>query len=241
MPDPAHEKLKSGVSSVLLSALGAQRWTYKNKSIHFEDFFDESDLASESAKHAQPDGSLRVEGGVFPFLVAEIANSQTEFSLNKKVHHWTHGSRQHLKYILMFRIIGERVLLSIDRLEARATPTAANPHEYTMVADHMLVEEEIYPEHSDEYFTITLADVLPKQQRADPTIPDKQLVMSLSSFYELARQAVRAKQTANRPPSDRDPNERSVPSPTDPRPDAPSRSSSSSHNDRRSDKDFEME
>lgn len=165
----------------------------------------------------EPDGSLRLAEASFPFLVAEIANTQTEPSLDKKIHYWTYGSRQHLKFIVIFRIVpnkptGYRVLVSVDKLGALARPTAANPHGFIMEPAHIIVNEEIYPKTSAATFDITLADVLP-EKASGSSAP---VTISLRSFGGPGKRAVRAleeKQNNPRALSPRDPNEESVPSP----------------------------
>ena len=165
----------------------------------------------------EPDGSLRFAGVSFPFLVAEIANTQTEPSLDKKIHYWTYGSRQHLKFIVIFRIVLNkptvyRVLVSVDKLGALARPTTSNPHGFIMEPTHIIVNEEIYPKTSAATFDITLADVLPENANGSST----PVTVGLRSFGGPGKRAVRAlveKQNNLRAPSPRDPNEESAPSP----------------------------
>lgn len=124
------------------------------------------DQASRDSRDVEPDGSLRVAGTSFPFLVGEIGNTQTEESLKKKIHYWTYGSRSHLKFIVIFRIMkkeptGYCVLVSVDKLEKERRPTPENPQSYITRATHVIADEEIYPKISAKTFDIALTDVLP--------------------------------------------------------------------------------
>ena len=174
--------------------------------------------------------------------MAEIANTQSELSLNKKIHNWTHGSRQHLKFIIAFRIepldtAGHRVLVSVDRLHINPTPTPANPNMFVTVPRHLIVREEVYPRVSAATFNIARADVLPKNVEDDPTVPANEVTINLSSFKGYARAGVDnlKKKARARTPSPRDPDEVSVPSPTASY-DEVSDSSLSSNNDKPYDK-----
>ncbi|KAL9036778.1 MAG: hypothetical protein Q9180_004100 [Flavoplaca navasiana] len=250
MPDAAHEALKSCIGIDIFQGLQDAEWRLNGRLIKFSDtgsascYLTLGPNASQSERNAQPDGSVRFAGESFPFLVAEIANTQTEFSLDTKIHNWTHGSREHLKFIVSFRIEpnpfpGYRVLISVDRLERQNRPTPQNPNNFVTMAHHVIDREEIFPSTSHKTFDIACADVLPKRLRNSPNIPADVASIGLSNFRKYARRAVDyiLDKEIEGTPSPRDWNQESVPSPV-----APGREedwqSEGSNNDRPDDKTY---
>ncbi|KAL9008944.1 MAG: hypothetical protein Q9180_009450 [Flavoplaca navasiana] len=247
MPDFAHETLKTCISDIGLEIKRAG-WKATGELIKIEDCSNTilafrltlGDQASREFRDVEPDGSLRIAGASFPFLIGEIGNTQNDESLNRKIHHWTYGSRSHLKFIIIFRIIRKEprcVLISVDKLEREGRPTPENPNRFVTKATHVITDEEIYPKTSAETFDIALADILPEKAN-DNSAP---VTISLRSFGGAAMRAVQAIQTKENNPgnvSPRDTDEVSVPTPAGSDHEGPTSSSASSDNDRPDDKTY---
>ncbi|KAL9609610.1 MAG: hypothetical protein Q9167_005634 [Letrouitia subvulpina] len=148
-------------------------------------------------KKVFPDESLYTDGATFPFLVLEAACSQTDKDMEKKVQHWTQGSKGHLRLIciLKLRKIREsgnyQVLISIVMPEKVPDPTPEDPEHYHVEARYVLQDSEVYPTPSDDSFEVTLADVLPKKFR--PEAGYQRARIPVRALLGPARRAVQAR------------------------------------------------
>ncbi|KAL8784921.1 MAG: hypothetical protein Q9213_003663 [Squamulea squamosa] len=223
MPNMPHERLKP-ITADIMFHLKQSGWKMDGQPIEFVNSGSASCVlklgvkATKEVKNAQPDGSLRVKGANFPFLVLEIASTQSNDSIETKIHHWVQGSRGHLRFIIVIKIDSKastpRVLASVIQPRRQNTPTADNPHAYTMQAHRVIDNKEIYPTTSNTTFKIARADVLPRDTNDFDTSANP-LTFSIYSFGTYAMQAVQdleeGKEAGKTSP--RDPNQASLSSP----------------------------
>ncbi|KAL8880850.1 MAG: hypothetical protein Q9198_001821 [Flavoplaca austrocitrina] len=236
MPEPAHEALKPCLLIVLFG-LNQARWRLNNQPVEYLDSGNASctltlrENGVERVANPSPDGSICVKGANFPFLVMEIANTQSRASLRAKIHDWAQGSRSHLKLIVSFQIEGKaatgwKVLASVTRLRKQASPTPNDPDRYIIVQDHLIEDEEIFPAISMATFTINRSDMLPKGMEHDATGPVNPISINLQAWFHNAFQAVNYLANQAAPPSPRSEHQGSVSPPySDPGPEPPSEAS----------------
>ncbi|KAL8979292.1 MAG: hypothetical protein Q9205_005335 [Flavoplaca limonia] len=262
MPKPAHEALKPCLPTIIYSLTQA-RWTLNNQPVQYLDNANACKLVSiwykgrpanvlactltlrengvDRSVNPSPDGSIWVKDATFPFLVMEIANTQSSASLRAKVHDWAQVSRSHLKLIVSLKIEGKastgwKVLASVTRLRKQASPTPNDPDRYVMVQDRLIDEEEIYPAATMATFTISRSDMLPKGMEHDTTGPVNPVNISLNQWSAHALTAVIYLANQAPPPSPRSERQGSVTPPySDPEPEPPSEGSD---NDRPDDKTY---
>ncbi|KAL8646854.1 MAG: hypothetical protein Q9226_006686 [Calogaya cf. arnoldii] len=198
MPGEAHEDMKSCLN-IIEYALKAAGWTlpggrlikYKDKrSKALELTIRQGGQVKTS--HPQPDGALSVDDN-YPFLVMEIAVSQTQNSLALKVHNWVQGCRANIKIIVTFELEPDaagptRCLASVIRVRKQINPQ--NPQLWSMVGDRVIDREEVWPNPptSPGAIIINLADVLPKDTIDHRTPPDP-IRIPLSEFQYIAEGA----------------------------------------------------
>ncbi|KAL8772236.1 MAG: hypothetical protein Q9209_002448 [Squamulea sp. 1 TL-2023] len=193
--------------------------------------------ATNEVKNPQPDGSLRVKGANFPFLVLEIASTQSDESIENKIHHWVQGNRDHLRFIIVIKIESKastrRVLASVIRPRRQNTPTADNPHAYAMEGHRIIDKKEIYPTTSKTTFKIARADVLPRDANDDFNTSANPMTFSIYSFGTYAMQAVQdlEEEEGAGKGSPRNPNQALVASPAGSDRQSFSSTSSSGHED----------
>lgn len=153
-----------------------------------------SHKAQKQSYDAQPDSCLTVNGATLPFLVVEVANTETEKSIQKKVHYWLHGSRLHVKLIVILRVRGPDTNLRVvaDVIKQRVTPCpipGGNPGNFVIGPNYLVKDAEIYPTKSKETFKVFLEDVLPKYWERGPAMAKKNVAISLGKFHDTAEQA----------------------------------------------------
>ncbi|KAL8993568.1 MAG: hypothetical protein Q9169_006250 [Polycauliona sp. 2 TL-2023] len=213
-----HEAIRPCVYIVMIARLRAAGWTLNNQRMVIEELGTACEFISIQLKlrliefiaiegktrhsgeqkvtHPEPDGSIYVQGQRIPFLIMEMANSQSDKSLDQKIRMWSHGTHDALKIILAFKIrphptAGFRVLASVVRLRKEIVPTAEDPQNYRMARDYLINEEEIYPSESDASFTMYRADMLPKGTVENTTPAAAPVTIGLFEFSVYAEAAVR--------------------------------------------------
>lgn len=153
-----------------------------------------SDKAQKKSCIARPDSCLIVNGATFPFLVVEVANTETETSIQKKIHRWLQGSRLHVKLIVILRVREPNTNLRViaDVIKQRVTPSpvpGGNPENFVIGPNYLVKEAEIYPTKSEETFEVYLEDVLPKYWERGPATANEKAVIRLGRFCSAAKQA----------------------------------------------------
>ncbi|KAL8655146.1 MAG: hypothetical protein Q9210_001056 [Variospora velana] len=199
MPNPIHELLKF-VSNDVRKAVRAKQWKYQGDPINIKEGGSPScklKLSHKAQKQsciAQPDSCLIVKGAILPFLVVEVANTETELSIQKKIHRWLQGSRLHVKLIVILRVREPDTNLRViaDVIKQRVTPSpnpGGNPEKFVIEPNYLVKEAEIFPTKSKETFKVYLEDVLPKYWERGPATANKHAVISLGRFHDAAEQA----------------------------------------------------
>ncbi|KAL8988635.1 MAG: hypothetical protein Q9177_002320 [Variospora cf. flavescens] len=199
MPNEVHERLKL-VSDVIRKRLEKKDWESQGEPINIEEGGSPtcklklSHKAQKRSCIARPDSCLIVNGATFPFLVVEVANTETETSIQKKIHRWLQGSRLHVKLIVILRVREPNTNLRViaDVIKQRVTPSpipGGNPENFVIGPNYLVKEAEIYPTKSKETFEVYLEDVLPKYWERGPATANKKAVIRLGKFCSAAKQA----------------------------------------------------
>ena len=135
-------------------------------------------------------------GAKFPFLVVEVANSQTQKSVDKKVFWWLQGSKQHLKLIIVLRVKKKKkpnsihVYLDVIKPRIGSAYVPNHPDGFRVEKDYVLENVEVYPGTPQTNFAIHYADVLPRDCAQSFQSNQPPATIDLNLFHECARQAV---------------------------------------------------
>ncbi|KAL8913397.1 MAG: hypothetical protein Q9171_001776 [Xanthocarpia ochracea] len=199
MPDVLHDSLKS-VDSEISRILNKQGWTYKGEVLRIAQTGSQdcklkfSRRATRQRRIQQPDSSLLTVGAKFPFLVVEVANSQTQKSVDKKVHWWVQGSKQHLKVIIVLRVKKKPdslyIYMDVIKPSVVSTFIPGHPNGFRVEKEYVLQNEEIYPGTSQTNFAIHYAEVLPRESAQTSQSDQPSATIDLKKFYKIAKQAV---------------------------------------------------
>ena len=164
----------------------------------------------------------------------EVANTQSQSSLDTKIYQWAQGSRSHLKFIVTFQLerssSGSRVIASVIKLRKQGRPTLQDPQQYIMVKENLIDRIEIWPTMSSITFTIHRTDVLPKGTVDHPTTSANPVTVSLNDFTASAMAAVNHLNTQTGMSSPRSSHQGSV-SPPHSEPGSESKSEASNNED----------
>ncbi|KAL8718402.1 MAG: hypothetical protein Q9225_004460 [Loekoesia sp. 1 TL-2023] len=202
MPNIPHECLAQS-GPAIYNSLQAMNWKYLSNPIMFE-VHGAADKKSQvqmlpggEKKFQQPDSSLVFPGATFPFFVLEVANTQSHQELRDKAHYWVQGSREHMKFLCLLQVIhpkgqpGHRITATIIKPYRDPRPTPENPHNCRIEPEYVFDQKEVYPERpTGKSFRIFLKDTLPKNAKADPTIANEFIDISLDVFHLQSLQAL---------------------------------------------------
>lgn len=149
--------------------------------------------ATNRCRKLQPDGSLVAGDAKFPFLILEVANSQTKKAVDKKIWYWVQGSKQHVKILCVFDIVagptGHQVFVDIVKPKAIPSPGPGDTTNFRVEAEYIVKREEIFPNVTKKYFSIYFTEVIPNHWADDPTASVKRAIVRLSAFAHSAKQA----------------------------------------------------
>ncbi|KAL8691310.1 MAG: hypothetical protein Q9218_003439 [Villophora microphyllina] len=251
MPNAPHEILSESGSAIAV-LLNNQDWRKDGKRLYYRGTGSASksprahtDVAVLTAgtackwklpgrriKYYQPDSSLRFpirkaanKKLPFPFLIVEVAVSQTDKKLATKIHRWIQGSRGHLKYLCVLRLwpsegtTPTKVTATIIQPCIVLAPTPPNPAEWLMDSRHIVPEVEVYPRIPTESFTISSSDTWPKYLIPDPAFSSQQVTIPFEIFH-IRGEAAAAEfdATASNASSSFHSNQRDVPTPPESEP-----------------------
>ncbi|KAL8947965.1 MAG: hypothetical protein Q9222_005803 [Ikaeria aurantiellina] len=198
MPQSVHEIMK-GVSTSIQATLRAKFWQYQGDFISIRDGGSPScklkfsKKAKTKTRTVQPDSCLCVTGAALPFLVVEVANTETPKSVARKKHNWMQGSKDHVKILIILRIeqhpTGLRVYADVMKPQQVPSPTPENPNSFRINGQYIVQREEVFPTMSQESFEIHLTEVMPKSW--DRTLVDatQKVKIELNTFYWFGQEA----------------------------------------------------
>ncbi|KAL8900833.1 MAG: hypothetical protein Q9192_000870 [Flavoplaca navasiana] len=196
MPGSIHETLKN-VDDKIFGVLDAQNWTYKGEPLEIACTGSEDcklKFPNRQCIIQQADSSLRHPDAKLPFLVVEVAYSQTMKSVKKTVHYWLQGSKQHLKYVIVLRVDNTssslRVFADVIKPRAVDANVPGHPLGFRVEEDYVLNNVEVYPRVPSENFRIYYGEVLPKDWEIPAENSSVFATINLSLFHGQALRAV---------------------------------------------------
>ncbi|KAL9593368.1 MAG: hypothetical protein Q9219_007584 [cf. Caloplaca sp. 3 TL-2023] len=143
----------------------------------------------------QPDSSVMVSGALLPFLVIEVAYTETDESIEGKIYDWTQGSKNHVRIIIVLRIrnlaSNPHVLVDIIQPVKIANPTNSDPANFRVELQYAKSGIEVYPVQSQETFQIGLDQVMPRDYIRSTATASQSVTIKLSHFHRAAMSAVK--------------------------------------------------
>lgn len=218
MPGSIHQTLKN-VDDNIVGVLDAQQWTYGGQPVvilctgsegqpsitsHLG-YLDSIELTvwstdcklkfpNRQCRIQQADSSLRHPDARLPFLVVEVAYSQTTESVKKRVHYWLQGTKQRLKYVIVLRVdttsSSLRVFADVIKPRAVDAYVPGHPLGFRVEEDYLLKNVEVYPRVPSESFRIYYGEVLPKDWEIPAENSSVFATINLSLFHGAAYRAV---------------------------------------------------
>ncbi|KAL8707485.1 MAG: hypothetical protein Q9220_007500 [cf. Caloplaca sp. 1 TL-2023] len=209
-PKPEHEQLTS-TCKIIKRALNQNTWTDNHgKALSFKKGGGAGELQQ---KAPAPDQQIWVPSiSSKPFLVMEVANSQSPQNLRDKINLWLRAYND-IRIICVLAILPYagpppyRVEASIIKPK-RKPVDGGPPSSFTYVSDYILRDVVVYPERTPETFRISLPEVVRNHRSLDDypvQARSREVQVPLDAFYDIAETAVGLKAHPE-VPQEKDPN-----------------------------------
>ncbi|KAL8676762.1 MAG: hypothetical protein Q9186_006743 [Xanthomendoza sp. 1 TL-2023] len=198
----------NAVIPAILLPLRLKKWQWRDgQEMEFEDRGETGCLLTPGGEK-RPDGSICIKGADMPFIVLEVANSQSPKKLRQKIHDWTEKSRHSVEIIVAIQIMQATnvALAHIIKTRVRKEEDGEDIIEQDRVLDQVV----LYPDRPTAAFTIRKAEVVPKRRLQDIDDLEDEVIIQLSEWQATAMSAI---DKVSKTSSPRDPKQRTVPSP----------------------------
>ncbi|KAI4180690.1 MAG: hypothetical protein LQ348_005163 [Seirophora lacunosa] len=198
-PKITHELVKAS-SATILDELENAKWECEGAPLRISHTGEARKTLVTRRKtcEQEADDSFSMPGAEYPFLVVEVADSQSHADLYKKLFRWAQGTKATCQVMVAFEVekvsqADYRILTSVIKNRKIPSPRPGKPNGYRIVMDYVYKRLDISSQLHPGSFTISATEVCREESKLDAATKASVVTIALAGFNGSAKAAIRAK------------------------------------------------